>query len=139
MTCDASGGSGRFEASRRSPAVLRHCGVVNSFFSALDRLHATSRVIIDRPEGSTHPQFSAVRYPINYGYLEGTTGGDGAGVDVFVGSATGAGVVAAAVTVDLVRRDAELKVLADCSAAEVEAVAQFLRDTLGLGVQLIQR
>jgi inorganic pyrophosphatase len=112
---------------------------VGTFFDELDQLHAMSRVIIDRPAGSTHPRFPAVRYPIDYGYLEGTTGGDGEGVDVFVGSALGAGVVAAAVTVDLARRDAEVKILADCSSVEVDTIAEFLTDALGLGVHLVRR
>lgn len=80
-----------------------------------------------------------MRYPIDYGYLEGTVGGDGEGVDVFVGSTAGLGVVAAAVTVDSQRRDAEVKVLADCSSAETDAVSHFLTDVLGLGVHLIHR
>lgn len=98
-----------------------------------------STVIIDRPAGSAHPRFPAVRYPIDYGYLEGTTGGDGEGIDVFVGSAPGVGVVAAAVTVDLTPRDAEVKVLADCSSAEVDTISDFLTDVLGLCVHLVRR
>ncbi len=103
---------------------------MGTFFDELDQLHAGSRVVIDRPAGSTHPRFPSARYPIDYGYLEGTTGGDGEGVDVFVGSAAGAGVVAAAGTVDPGRRDAAIKILADCSTAEVEAVTGFLADVL---------
>lgn len=80
-----------------------------------------------------------MRYPIDYGYLEGTDGGDGDGVDIFVGSTTGLGVVAAAVTVDSQRRDAEVKVLVDCSSAETDSVSHFLTDVLGLGVHLIHR
>lgn len=110
-----------------------------AFFGELDRLFSTSRVVIDRPAGSAHPRFPGVRYPIDYGYLEGTVGGDGEGVDVFVGSTSGLGVVAAAVTVDSPRRDAEVKVLVDCSPAETDAVSRFLTDVLGLGVHLIHR
>ena len=73
------------------------------------------------------------------GYLEGTTGGDGEGVDVFVGSAPGVGVVAAAVTVDLARRDTEVKILADCSSVEVDTIADFLTNVLGLCVHLVRR
>jgi len=112
---------------------------VGTFFDGLDRMHAMSTVIIDRPAGSTHPRFPTVRYPIDYGYLEGTTGGDGEGVDVFVGSAPGVGVVAAAVTVDLARRDTEVKILADCSSVEVDTIADFLTNVLGLCVHLVRR
>ncbi len=113
--------------------------VVRTFFDELDQLMATSRVVIDRSAGSIHPRFPAVRYPIDYGYLEGTAGGDREGVDVFVGSTAGAGIVAAAVTVDILRRDAEVKVLLDCSPKEIDAVRKFLAEALGVGVHLIAR
>jgi inorganic pyrophosphatase len=112
---------------------------MGTFFDELDRLHTMSSVIIDRPAGSTHPRFLTVRYPIDDGNLEGTRGGDGEGVDLFVGSAHGVRVVAAAVTVDLARRDAEVKILADCSSVEVERIAEFLTNTLGLGAHLFRR
>lgn len=41
-------------------------------------------VVIDRPLGSTHPQFSDIVYPINYGYIPGMLAGDGEEQDVYV-------------------------------------------------------
>ena len=29
------------------------------------------KVIVDRPLGSTHPQYQDLIYPVNYGYIEG--------------------------------------------------------------------
>ncbi len=56
----------------------------------------TVTVTIDRPLGSTHPTAKDMIYPINYGYIEGITAGDGdeqdayiLGVDVPVVSFTG--------------------------------------------------
>lgn len=80
-----------------------------------------------------------MRYPIDYGYLEATRGGDGEGVDVFVGTSAGAGIVAAAVTVDLQRRDAEVKLLVDCTPDETQTVLLFLTGVLGVGAHLILR
>lgn len=40
-------------------------------------------VKIDRPLGSAHPKFDLV-YPINYGYISGSTAADGEEVDVYV-------------------------------------------------------
>ena len=40
--------------------------------------------VIDRPLGSTHPDFPEMIYPVNYGYAEGVTGGDGEPQDVYV-------------------------------------------------------
>ena len=39
---------------------------------------------IDRPLGSTHPQWPEMRYPINYGFLPGTVSGDGHPIDVYL-------------------------------------------------------
>lgn len=40
-------------------------------------------VKIDRPLGSKHPEHNFY-YPINYGYIEGTVGGDGEEIDVYI-------------------------------------------------------
>ena len=39
---------------------------------------------IDRPMGSYHPHHKDIYYPVNYGYVEGVTGGDGAEQDVYL-------------------------------------------------------
>jgi inorganic pyrophosphatase len=44
----------------------------------------TVKGIIDRPLGSRHPVFPDLIYPVNYGYVEGVTGGDGEEQDVYV-------------------------------------------------------
>lgn len=41
-------------------------------------------VTIDRPMGSAHPEHPTMVYPINYGYVEGITGGDGEPQDAYV-------------------------------------------------------
>ena len=41
-------------------------------------------VIIDRPLGSRHPRHLDLVYPVNYGFLPGTTSGDGMPIDVYV-------------------------------------------------------
>ena len=40
-------------------------------------LGETVRVIVDRPLGSTHPEWKDIRYPVNYGYVEGVLAPDG--------------------------------------------------------------
>lgn len=53
--------------------------------SALDAyLGKTVKIEIDRPMGSTHPQYPNMVYPVNYGYIPGTEGGDGEEVDVYL-------------------------------------------------------
>ena len=52
------------------------------FWLAVDTLVQASEIIIDRPKGSVHPQQPSVRYPLDYGYLEGTSSGDQNGIDL---------------------------------------------------------
>ncbi len=48
------------------------------------RLGKTVSVVIDRPKGSVHPKFENIVYPLNYGYIPNTDGGDGEETDVYV-------------------------------------------------------
>lgn len=41
-------------------------------------------VTIDRPLGSTHPEYHNIVYPINYGYIEGIMSPDGEEIDAYV-------------------------------------------------------
>lgn len=41
------------------------------------------KVTVDRPLGSKHPEYDMI-YPVNYGYAEGVTGGDGEEQDVYI-------------------------------------------------------
>lgn len=47
-------------------------------------LGQTVRITVDRPLGSHHPEDRDMIYPINYGYIPGTTGGDGEPQDVYL-------------------------------------------------------
>ena len=47
-------------------------------------LGKTVNIIIDRPLGSAHPKFPALIYPVNYGYIPETIGGDGEEIDVYL-------------------------------------------------------
>lgn len=52
-------------------------------------LGATVSGYIDRPMGSRHPRYSDIVYPVNYGYVDGITGGDGKEQDVYLLGADG--------------------------------------------------
>ena len=41
-------------------------------------------IAIDRPMGSAHPAHPDMIYPVNYGYIPGTDGGDGEEMDVYL-------------------------------------------------------
>jgi inorganic pyrophosphatase len=97
----------------------------SEFWLALEHLVATSNLIIDRPKGSPHPRHASFRYPMDYGYLQGTESADGDAIDVWVGSLkcqspaaqTVSGII---VTVDSDKRDAEFKLLVNSTPAEAQ-------------------
>jgi len=95
------------------------------FWLHLDRLVAESRIVIDRPKGSAHPRYPGVIYPVDYGYLDGTTAADGGGIDVWVGSTGATQPDAIICTVDLLKRDAEIKLLIGCTEAEQQTILAF--------------
>jgi inorganic pyrophosphatase len=92
------------------------------FWQALDTLVSSSERVIDRPRGTAHPRYPAFIYPLAYGYLRGTTSGDGSGIDVWMGSQSARQVTALLVTVDGQKRDAEIKLLLDCTPEECQAL-----------------
>ena len=92
------------------------------FWSHLDALVSSSRLVIDRPAGTPHPRYPDFIYPFDYGYLEGTRSMDGGGIDAWVGSLPERRVTAVIVTVDLGKRDAELKLLLGCTPPEARAI-----------------
>jgi inorganic pyrophosphatase len=47
-------------------------------------LGRTVTVVVDRPLGSRHPRHPDIVYPVNYGYVPGVAGGDGAPLDAYV-------------------------------------------------------
>ncbi len=95
-----------------------------SFWDVVEELVRTGDISIDRPRGSSHPRFPEFVYPIDYGYVAGTVGGDREEVDVWVGSGPG-GVVGLFCTVDPFRRDAEVKILLGVTDDEVDQLVSF--------------
>jgi len=92
------------------------------FWLRADDLVAGAKLVIDWPKGRVR---GGRPYPMDYGYLEGTSGGDGEGVDVWRGSLPEARVTGAIFTVDVLDRDAEVKLLVACTAEEAETAAAF--------------
>jgi F420 biosynthesis protein FbiB-like protein len=109
-----------------------------NFWNYLDELVRTSLVAIDRPKGSRHPRYPDFVQPLDYGYLEGTSGGDGAGVDVWLGSLKPAHLDAVLLTVDLYKRDVEVKLLLGCDEQEKE-LALAASNSEMMHAELVQR
>ncbi|WP_375495524.1 Inorganic pyrophosphatase [uncultured Nostoc sp.] len=92
------------------------------FWFKLDQLVAISNVKIDRPKGTSHPHYPSFVYPLDYGYLENTRSGDGADIDVWIGSLSSKKVTAIICSVDLEKRDAEIKILLGCTSEKNQAI-----------------
>ena len=101
----------------------------SNFWQALDKLVSESKIIIDRPKGSAHPRYSKFIYPLDYGYLKGTIVMDGGGIDVWQGSDPAGELDAVMCTVDLMKRDSEIKLLIGCTEEEKSQVYQVHNET----------
>lgn len=99
-----------------------------AFWQAIDELVATSKIVIDRPKNSAHPRFPEIIYPLDYGYLDGTVSGDGQGIDVWLGTEAVQRTTVVICTVDLWKRDMEIKLLLGCNPAEIETILAFLNN-----------
>jgi inorganic pyrophosphatase len=98
---------------------------LTEFWTRLDGLIAANTLVIDRPAGSHHPGYPAIVYPLDYGYLKGTSGGDGNEIDVWRGSMPGSELVGLVCTVDLMKADAEIKLLVGCTEMDIDVVTRF--------------
>ncbi|NJK45592.1 MAG: inorganic pyrophosphatase [Pleurocapsa sp. SU_196_0] len=109
------------------------------FWATLEQFVTSSQIIVDRPKGSLHPRFPNIVYPLDYGFLEGTTGGDGDGIDVWFGTGESRGVTGVACTADPFKRDAELKILLGCSSQDFATLEHFFRVTAELPAIIVSR
>ena len=110
-----------------------------SFWTYLDVLVHSAELVIDRPRGSAHPRFPSLVYPLDYGYLKGTSGGDGHEVDVWRGTCTEAKLDAIVCTVDCLKKDVEAKLLVGCTEQEKEIILAFHNDSESMAGILIRR
>lgn len=111
----------------------------DDFWQALQQLVDESMIIIDRPKGASHPKYGDRIYPVDYGYLSETTTTDGGGIDVWRGSEPDLNIKAVLCTVDLMKRDVEIKVLIGCDDAEVGIIEKFHNESANMKGFLIKK
>jgi inorganic pyrophosphatase len=99
-----------------------------AYWKGLDQLVAHCGLVIDRPRGSRHPRYPDLIYPFDYGYLKDTRAMDQGGIDVWVGTLPDPKVTAVICTVDLLKNDAELKILLGCAPEEANIILQTHND-----------
>ena len=95
------------------------------FWRLLDRLIESSRIVIDRPKHSRHPKWPDFIYPVDYGYLEGTSSMDGEGIDLWLGSKEEKKLSALFIALDPKKRDSEIKLVIGCTEEELKAIDHF--------------
>ena len=111
----------------------------NDFWNAVDLIVSSAKIIIDRPKGSAHPRFSNIVYALDYGYIENTSSMDGGGIDVWKGTLTDNKVNALICTVDLFKKDSEIKLLIGCTDEEINTVYEFHNSTEYMKGILVRR
>ena len=124
------------------PKVVASTWMTNNrmdFWASLGKLVSSSEVVIDRPKGTCHPKYPALVYPLDYGYLMGTSDGDGNEVDVWRGSIKDELLVAVACTVDSRKGDAELKLLIGCTGNELDIIHKFHNGNEYMSAIIIRR
>ena len=95
------------------------------FWQATDKLVSSGKIVIDRPKGSAHPRYPEIIYDLDYGYIENTASMDGGGIDLWRGSLPDAECDAIICTVDLLKRDSEIKLLIGCTEEEKQIAYEF--------------
>jgi inorganic pyrophosphatase len=100
-----------------------------SFWRNLQKLVDKSKIVIDRPKGSKHPKFpDAPACPLDYGFLKDTSSMDGTEIDVFVGSLKSKNVSGILCTIDMMKKDSEIKILIDCTKTEMNIAYEHLNN-----------
>lgn len=111
---------------------------ITGFWSAIDALISKSEIVIDRPKGTKHPRFEFI-YPLDYGYLKATISPDGGGIDVWRGSLPETECDAVICTVDLLKKDSEIKILIGCTEEEKAVIMRFHNDSEYMKGTMIRR
>ena len=109
------------------------------FWKAVDTLVSSGKVVIDRPKSSSHPKFPHIKYEVDYGYIENTSSMDGDGIDVWRGSLPVLNVNAIICTIDLIKKDSEIKLLIGCTDEEIKTIYNFHNSTEFMKGILIMR
>lgn len=110
-----------------------------SFWTALESLVKESEIIIDRPKGSIHPRYPDIVYSVDYGYLKDTLSQDGAGIDIWRGSDEKQRIDAIICTIDLKKKDSEIKILIGCTEYEKTIIYNFHNESEFMKGVMIRR
>lgn len=109
------------------------------FWEALEKLIQQSEIVIDRPKGTVHPKYQDFLYKVDYGYLRNTSSMDGGGIDVWKGTNKNRTIDAIICTIDLTKKDSEIKILIGCTEEEKELIYHTHNDSENMKGIMIRR
>lgn len=109
------------------------------FWQVADELAVSTEIVIDRPQGTPHPRYPQAVYPLDYGYLAGTMSADGEGIDVWLGRSGSRRVTGILCSLDLIKRDSEVKLLLGCTAEEMQTILAFQNQFSSMQALLLKR
>ncbi|NLC96682.1 MAG: Inorganic pyrophosphatase [Erysipelotrichaceae bacterium] len=103
----------------------------NAFFwQKMDTLFLSTELKVTRQKGERHPIYNNLIYPVDYCHLEGTSGNSESGlICVYKGSIDTNRIDAVVVSVDILKKDMDTKLISGCSEIEEAAVLRFLNQT----------
>lgn len=110
-----------------------------AFWQRLEQLAESCPIVIDRPKGSRHPASESMIYPVDYGYLQNSHSMDGEGIDLWVGTRKEKTIQGILCTVDVYKKDSEIKLLYACTEEEIERIYAFTNARDGMKGLLIRR
>ncbi len=109
------------------------------FWQKMDTLLLSSTCKIDHPQGSSHPVYANLIYPVDYGFLQDTVGTDTQPIHVFKGKKSAQNVGAIVISADILKKDCEVKLLVGCDEEEKVKILEFLNQTQFQKAILVQR
>lgn len=99
------------------------------FWQKLDTLVLSSTLSIERKKGDRHPDYYNLIYPLDYGHLKDSAAQEADEIEVYVGSHSYTNVQSLIISVDVLQKSIEAKILLGCDEQEEHAVVSFLNET----------
>lgn len=97
------------------------------FWQKIDTLYLSGDLEIHRPKGSTHPVYSNLVYPVDYGYITDVTVDER--ICVYKGTSQTNQIGAMVVCIDILKKDIEVKFLLSCTEEETLEILRFVNQT----------
>lgn len=110
------------------------------FWQKVDTLIMSNNVNITKHAGDSHDSIPGLIYPVDFGYVQDTTGTGNRMIEAYQGSANNQKLVEAMiVSCNILDKDIEVKLLINCDEEEISKIVKFLNSTDFQKALLIRR